>query len=139
MRQGVLEGVLQIVGVIAVAAGVISAVLNWRAVARVLLGTGRRLHVVPEPPPTPLGRPIERIAADARRLRFQLRQVPPGLPVARLQGWRQAYDDVLVEGCRALGIEDLLSDLPPGTERESERLRVEYLLENAGLGFRNAS
>ena len=86
-----------------------------------------------------MGRPIERIAADARRLRVQLSQVQPGLPVARLAGWRQAYEDVLIEGCRALGFEDRLSDLPPGTEREAERLRVEFLLEDAGFRLDNAS
>jgi hypothetical protein len=139
MDWSVVAGVLWVLGVSFGMAAVFGAVLYAPKVLAFAKGTGRRLHVVPPAPPTPMGRPIERIAADARRLRVQLGQIQPGLPVARLAGWRQAYDDVLLEGCRALGIEDRLSDLPPGTEREAERLRVEYLLEAAGLRLDNAS
>ncbi len=139
MDWSVAAGVLWVLGVTVAMACFIGALVYRRKVLAVAVGTGRRLHVVPSVPPTPLGRPIERIAADARRLRVQLGQVQPGLPAARLAGWRQAYEDVLIEGCRALGFEDRLSDLPPGTEREAERLRVEFLLEDAGFRLDNAS
>ena len=46
-----------------------------------------------------------------------------------------AYDDALVQACLALGLPDTLTGLPPGTDREAERLRVESLLEAAGLRF----
>lgn len=77
--------------------------------------------------------PIERIAADARRIGVALRHSPPGTPVARRRGWLEAYDDVLVDACRALDLDERLSGLPQGDERELERVRVERMLVRAGL------
>jgi len=136
--HSVLLGILWVLGITAITAAAIGAVLYRQRLGSVALGTGRRLHVVPPPPPVPAGRPIERIAADARRLRPQVLYTAPGTPVAKREGIRKAYEDVLVEGCRALGVEDLMSPLPPGPEREAERLRVEYLLDQAGLNLRQA-
>ena len=100
---------------------------------------GRALRLVEPDPPAPSGLPIERIAADARRIRNQLRHVPPGTPAARLRGWQAAYDDVLVLACRALGLEHRLEELAPGPVRELERQRVERMLEAAGLLPRSAA
>lgn len=93
----------------------------------------RRLvdRVSPAPPP-PAGPTIQRIARDARRLRAELISAP-GTPMARRLGAEKAYDDLLCDACRALGIDDTLSGLPPGTDRDAERLRVEYELGEAGL------
>ena len=97
------------------------------------LRLGRALHLLgPEPAP-PAGPPIERIAADAERIRAQLRHARPGTPVARLRGWRAAYDDVLVTACQALGLQQHLRELPEGPVRDLERERVERLLTGAGL------
>jgi hypothetical protein len=94
----------------------------------------RRLtHRVSPPPEPPAGPPIECIASDVRRLRAELLATAPGTPMARRVGVRQAYDDLLVDACRALGVPDTLSGMPSGTERDAERLRVEYELEAAGL------
>lgn len=82
---------------------------------------------------TPVGPPIERIARDAHRLRAELLATAPGTPMARRLGLRQAYDDLLADACRALGVPDTLSALPPGTDRDAERLLVEHRLEAAGL------
>jgi hypothetical protein len=96
----------------------------------------RALHLVRPEPPHPSGPPIERIAADARRIRAQIRQAPAGMPVARLRGWHEAYDDVLVAACHALGLEERLGTLPEGAEHDLERERVERMLVNAGLLLR---
>jgi hypothetical protein len=53
--------------------------------------------------------------------------------MARRLGLSGAYDDVLSDACRALGVPDTLSELPPGLERDSERLHVEQELEEVGL------
>lgn len=85
------------------------------------------------PAPVPTGPPIERIAADARRIRAELRQAPPNLPVAKRRGWLEAYDDVLVTACRSLDLEQRLDVLPEGVTHDLERERVERMLEANGL------
>ncbi len=97
------------------------------------LRIGRALHLVEPAPPVPSGAPIERIAADARRIRAQIRHAPSGIPVAKLRGWREAYDDVLVAACHALDLEQRLAVLPEGAEHDMERERVERMLERTGL------
>ncbi|MEN3357559.1 MAG: hypothetical protein V7637_1541 [Mycobacteriales bacterium] len=89
----------------------------------------------PEPPMT-YEYPVERIAADLRRLSVSVRHLPPGCTNTRRQGLLLAYDHTLVAGCRALGLAEALSELPPGTDRDLERMRVENSLESAGLRFR---
>ena len=81
----------------------------------------------------PLGRPLELIASDARRLGSRLQNPPRGSSFAKLEGVRRAYDHVLVEGCAALSVDHLLQVLPPGDELDVERSRVEGLLWLAGL------
>ena len=90
------------------------------------------MHRISPGPPPPAGPPIERIGRDARRLRAAL-VVAPGTPMARRLGALKAYDDLLSDACRALGIDDTLTGLPAGTDRDAERLRVESALEAAGL------
>lgn len=111
---------------------------DWATHRERLLRWGRRLHLVDPEPPHPLGPPIERIAADVRRIREQIQHVQPGFPVARMRGWLEAYDDVLVEACRALELDQRLTTLPPGVQRVLERERVERLLIQHGLLERRA-
>lgn len=85
------------------------------------------------PPPQPLGRPIELIARDAQRLGQRFRYVPATVSFAQFEGRRRAYDEVLAEACRSLGVEHLLKVLAPGPELDIERLRVEAVLDRAGL------
>lgn len=101
------------------------------------LRVGRALHVAKPPPPRPTGPPLEQIAADIRRIRSQISQAPPGMPVARLRGWMEAYDDLLVAACRALGVEEQLRVFPEGGQRNLERERVERMLKRAGLQLRS--
>ena len=57
-----------------------------------------------------------------------------GTSMARRTGVElAAYDDVLLEACRAVDLPDALTGLPEGTERDAERLRLEFLLDRAGL------
>ncbi len=79
------------------------------------------------------GRPIEDIASDARRLGSRFRWLPPGTSFTRFEAGRRAYDAVLAEACQALSVDHLLQVLPPGTELDAERTRVETVLDRAGL------
>ncbi|WP_143086771.1 hypothetical protein [Lentzea flaviverrucosa] len=78
-------------------------------------------------------RPIERIAADLRRVRRVRAGFEPGASAANKIGARQAYDALLVQACDALGVEHRLGSLPEGMDREIERLRVEERLRDHGL------
>lgn len=132
MFDGTLGGALAILATTAVGAGVLAVVFYARPLTAVGLRLGRRLHLLHEPPPPPVGMPLERIARDLRRLRPQTVH-DAGEPVARYRGAVAAYDDALADACRALGIETDLRDLPDGLDRETERLRVEVELERSGV------
>ena len=134
MGQGVLggagEGLITIALVTVFLGVLVGSVLYQHEVvvfARHLL---ERVSPTPEPP---AGRPIERIASDVRRVRDEFCRPAPGLPMARRVALSRAYDDLLLDACRALGVPDSLSGLPPGTERDAERLHVEHELTRAGL------
>ncbi len=77
------------------------------------------------------GRPVERLAADLRRLRPQ--RVDPRRSRLQREAARLAYEDVLLEAARALGISHALADTPRGLPLELELLRVEQALLDAGL------
>ena len=97
------------------------------------LRVARALRLSQPLPTHPAGPPIEQIAADIRRIRAQIKQAPSGLPVARMRGWMEAYDDLLVAACQALDLENRLRAVPAGVERDLERERIERLLMRAGL------
>ena len=115
---------------------ILAALLGPRRVGRLTRALARVVRYVdslrPEEP-RPVGRPIELIASDARRLSSSFRRVPDDASFARFEGRRRAYDDVLVEACRAVGVEHRLQVLPPGPELDRERYRVELVLQHAGL------
>jgi hypothetical protein len=136
MEPGWLEPALAT----AVAVGLTAMVASpraWRAAGRLLRLLSRVLaRLTPRRTPN---RPIETIAREARRLGRSYRYPPRGRSFARFEGTRWAYDKVLAEGCRALGIVHLLDVLPPGAELDAERQRVEYLLDQAGLRLDDAA
>jgi hypothetical protein len=121
------------VGVVLAVLGVLWVLADWSSYRDRALRVGRALHLAEPPPTHPSGPPVERIAADAQRIRAQIRHAPPGIPVARMRGWLAAYDDVLVTACHALDLEQRLDVLPEGAERDLERERVERMLVGAGL------
>lgn len=137
MLDGTFGGAFSILAATAATAAGIALVLHARQLAAGGLRLGRRLRLLPPAAPPPVGMPLERIARDLRRLRPQLVH-PAGQPVARYRGVVAAYDDALVDACRALGIATDLPGLPPGLDRETERLRVEVELERAGVQLHRA-
>lgn len=124
------------VGVIVAFLWVLWVLLSWDTYRERARWVRRALQPGELSPMRPSGPPIERIAADARRIRAEIRHAPPGLPIARMRGWVEAYDDVLVSACRALGLEERLDVLPDGTERDLERERVERMLTVTGVLLR---
>jgi hypothetical protein len=80
-------------------------------------------------------RPIERIAADLRRVRRTMAGFGPGDSAVKKFAARQAYDALLMQACAALEVEHRLRSLPEGMDREIERLRVEEALRRLGLSI----
>jgi len=136
MLDGPVGGVLAIAIATLVAAVALGTVFYFGEMVALTVQVGRLLHLIPPPPPTPDGMPLERIAADLRRLHGEVRRHPPGMPMAKFRGMMAAYDEALLDACRALDLSTDLSAIPDGVERESERLRVEFELERAGINFR---
>jgi hypothetical protein len=91
------------------------------------------LGLVKPPPPYAAAMPIERIAADLRRIRPQARTPATGTPMARRRAIAAAYDEALLDACRALDVPTELDRMTDALERESERLRTESELERAGV------
>jgi hypothetical protein len=83
--------------------------------------------------PAPVHPPIERLAADLRRVHRALLGFPPGTPAVRRRATREAYDALLVQACAVLEVDHRLDGLPEGVDREVERLRVEEALRTAGV------
>jgi hypothetical protein len=93
----------------------------------------RRVLVLRRNVAAPAGRPIQVVAADLRRLSRELAVVPSGAPLVRWRALWAAYDRVLVEAAVLLEVPHELTDLPMGSAREIERLRLACTLEAAGL------
>ena len=118
-------------GVQVVLAGAIGFWCGWWPWQRRLGAFVVRL-VSPRPAPlVPLHRPVEQVAVDVRRLRVAFGH--EGMRFAKYEGTRRAYDDALAEAADILELPHSLTDLPPGVDRDLERLRVEGLLEDGGL------
>jgi len=78
------------------------------------------------------GIPIERLAADLRRLR-RIIACDATSSAAHQYGNRLAYDRLLTQACAMLDITHELDRPTVGHERDIERLRVEAELERAGV------
>ena len=131
MLDGPVGGVLAIAVATVVAAVAFGAVFYFGEMVALTVRAGRLLHLISPPPPAPLGMPLERIAADLRRLHGEVRRHPAGMPMAKFRGMMAAYDDALLDA-RALDLPTDLSELAEGVERESERMRLEFELEQGG-------
>jgi hypothetical protein len=80
---------------------------------------------------TPAGPPVERLAADLRRLRGQ--RTDPHRSRVQREGARLAYEDVIQQAAIALGITHDLDGTKNRFAREVELLRIEQALLDAGL------
>jgi hypothetical protein len=80
---------------------------------------------------TPSGPPLERLAADLRRLRIQ--RTDPHRSRVQREGARLAYEDVIRQAAAALDIPHDLDGAKNRFGREIELLRVEQALLDAGL------
>jgi hypothetical protein len=133
MPGGGWGGVLYIAEVTAIGAAVLWCVLNARRLVALALALGRRARLAPPVLPAPSGMRIERIAADLRRIRPQVMHPASGTPMVRRRAVVAAYDDALLDACHALGVPTELDQITDDLERESERLRTEADLAEAGV------
>jgi hypothetical protein len=78
------------------------------------------------------GIPIERLAADLRRLRAAI-AADAGRSAAHQIGNRLAYDRVLAQACAMFDIQHDLDTDCSGIARDIERFRVEAELERVGV------
>jgi len=106
---------------------------GWRERRR-LARLDRALGPAAAPPAEAAGPPIEKVAADLRRLRRQRTGIALRSPVW-FTAVEKAYDDRLQLACERLTIEQYLGELV-GVDREIERVRLEGELEAAGLILR---
>jgi hypothetical protein len=104
--------------------------LPWRRIVRATTSQWNRLRPRRQ---RPTGRPLEQIARDARRLGNSYRGHTRGQSFAKYEAHRRAYDDVLVEACRALDIVTMIGVLEPGPALDAERARSEWAVECAGV------
>ncbi|KQT93722.1 hypothetical protein ASG49_01695 [Marmoricola sp. Leaf446] len=134
MDRTVLVGLLQVVGIslvpVALLVGLGRAPRAWAWCARVV---GPRLPRRRRPE-APTGPPLEKLAADLRRLHPDVHHPRPGTRMAKQQGVQLAYDERLAAAGTALEVPTSLLSLPLyGLEREAERMRLEHALTAAGL------
>jgi hypothetical protein len=131
--MGEPSGVVELALITAAMVGVVWLVVHFVDAATLGRSGTRRVWFAPPSRPIPQGLPIERIAADIRRIRPQARHLEPGMPMARRIAIVAAYDEALLDACRALDVSTELDRLTDGFERESERLRTEAELQRAGV------
>ena len=111
MGQPGLGALVQALITIGFATVTLGGVLYQHEIAAVARRAHRRVSPAPDPP---AGAPIERIASDVRRLHAEFRAPPAGLPMARRIAISRAYDDLLVDACRALDVLDTLAGASSG-------------------------
>jgi hypothetical protein len=120
-------GALWVILVMVVPCLLLSAVL----LAPRLFNTLRERRAARQPE-RPQGPPVERLAADLRRLRAELVYRRPTNNVG-LTALMQAYDEVLEATCARLELPAHVRELPIGLDRDIERLRAEAAVQEAGI------
>jgi hypothetical protein len=135
MHASVLVGLLTFVGIAMVPVVFLCVFNRQQAIGDRLGRVLRRLHLRRPPPEPPAGPPLEKLAADLRRLYPDVHFPRPGTRMPKQRGAAAAYDGVLVLTARALDVTTSLADLPEGFDHEAERLRVEHALTRAGLSW----
>lgn len=133
MDSSVLFGLLKVTGISLVPVGIMAAFLHAAFLMERVVALGRGMHLLAPPPEPPIGPPLEKLAADLRRLRPEVHSPRPGIAMARQRALVAAFDGVLVQAATALRVTTTLAELPDGLEHEAERLRLEHALELTGL------
>ncbi len=122
---------LRITGLLVLPGALMIAVAQLPRAWRWLSDTVERLS---PPPPPPLGPPIQRLAADLRRISANLDALVAAGPIPgrilRVRSTTAAYDQTLLLACQALEVEPAGQSVPMSSE---QRLRTEAALANAGL------
>ena len=126
--SGLVEGVLTVIAIAMAPVALLVAAGRTQATSAWLRRTAIRHHLWPRAPLAPAGPPLEKLAADLRRLRPAVHSPRHGIPMAKHLGTVGAYDDRLVATARALDVPTTLADLPAGFDHEVERLRLEDAL-----------
>jgi hypothetical protein len=129
-----LMGFLKVLAISLAPVVIFGAVLHARTFGSGVRRLLMRVHLWRRPPVVPTGPPLERLAADLRRLYPVAHHPGPGVRMPKQRGVLMAYDQRLVEAARALDVDTTLAELPAeGFDRDAERLRLEYALSSAGL------
>jgi hypothetical protein len=139
MRVMVMSELVTYALTVAVTPAAVWTLLHAEEMGRRAVVVARRCHLLPAPPVLTDNPPVERIAADLRRLSCEMDCLPPGISAVKRRAVRLAYEDRLIAACRALEVPHALDELNDGLDRELERLQVEEALEHAGLRFRPAT
>jgi hypothetical protein len=123
-------------GLVLYLAVMVAPTLVFWAVLRVPAAIAAHRAGRPESHVAPARPALERLVADLRRLRASLRAAPQCSRVRRV-ALLSAYDDVLTEVCRAVGVDvSLLGSTPEGAaDRAFARLLAEADLEAAGVAL----
>jgi len=132
LHEGVWTGLLLVAAVTAIVAASLWLLFSG-LIAHTGVRVGRALHVLPQVPLATANPPLETVVADLHRIGRELDSPAPGLPMAKRRGALQAYEDRLLDACRALEVPDTLDGLAEGIDRDAERLRLESRLAEAGL------
>lgn len=135
MHLHVLAGLLTLCAIALVPVFFLVAFEHRQTIGSRCGGVSHRLRLRRPAPAAPAGPPIEKLAADLRRL-YPLAHFPrPGTRMPKQRGATAAYDGVLELAARALEVPTTLAELPEGFDHEVERLRVEHALAAAGLSW----
>jgi hypothetical protein len=134
MDSAVLVGFLKVIAISLIPVVLFGAALHLRQFVERCRALGRRARVLPTPFPAPTGPPLEKLAADLRRLRPEVRSPRPGIAMARQRGIVAAYDSVLIRTAEALDVPTTLGELTD-LDHEAERIRLEHALEQAGISW----
>jgi len=116
---------------LAVPGALVFGVSCFPQVLRWLCAAMERLH---PPAARPQGPPVERLAADLRRISANLDALMVAGPIPgrilRVRSTTAAYDETLLLACRTLDVEPAGTSVPLCSEH---RLRTEAALAGAGL------
>ena len=135
MEGSLFVGLLEIVALAVAPVLAVSALVRVNLAYEACVRLGRRVYLLETPPEPPVGPPLEKLAADLRRLRPAARAPRPDVPPDLLLRSLAAYDKALLATARALAVPTTLAGLPDGFDREVERRRLERALESTGLSW----